>query len=62
MGGMFAILKVRDGITSYEDPGWEKLPSFCTVASPTIEPFPSTETEYRMPRSVPAEYTAARSH
>jgi FtsP/CotA-like multicopper oxidase with cupredoxin domain len=27
MGGMFTILKVRDGITSYEDPGWYKHPT-----------------------------------
>lgn len=26
MGGMFTILKVRDGITSYQDPGWYKHP------------------------------------
>jgi hypothetical protein len=26
MGGMFTILKVRDGITSYEDPGWYQRP------------------------------------
>lgn len=26
MGGMFTILKVRDGITSYEDPGWYDYP------------------------------------
>ena len=26
MGGMFTILKVREGITSYEDPGWYKQP------------------------------------
>lgn len=26
MGGMFTILKIRDGITSYEDPGWYKNP------------------------------------
>jgi manganese oxidase len=26
MGGMFTILKVREGITSYEDPGWYKHP------------------------------------
>ncbi len=26
MGGMFTILKVRDGITSYEDPGWYENP------------------------------------
>jgi manganese oxidase len=33
MGGMFTILKVRDGITSYEDPGWYQNPSG-TVAAP----------------------------
>ncbi len=27
MGGMFTILKVRDGISSYEDPGWYEPPS-----------------------------------
>ena len=26
MGGMFTVLKVRDGITSYEDPGWYAHP------------------------------------
>jgi hypothetical protein len=26
MGGMFTILKVREGITSYEDPGWYSHP------------------------------------
>jgi hypothetical protein len=26
MGGMFTVLKVRDGITSYEDPAWYKPP------------------------------------
>ena len=26
MGGMFTVLKVRDGIRSYEDPGWYKHP------------------------------------
>ena len=26
MGGMFTIVKVRDGITSYEDPGWYRHP------------------------------------
>ena len=33
MGGMFTLLKVRDGITSYEDPGWYQNPPG-TVASP----------------------------
>jgi len=32
MGGMFTVLKIRDGITSYEDPGWYKNPDG-TVAS-----------------------------
>jgi FtsP/CotA-like multicopper oxidase with cupredoxin domain len=27
MGGMFTIVKVRDGIKSYEDPGWYKHPA-----------------------------------
>jgi len=27
MGGMFTILKVRDGITAYADPGWYKHPA-----------------------------------
>jgi len=26
MGGMFTVLKVRDNIKSYEDPGWYKHP------------------------------------
>ncbi len=33
MGGMFTILKVRDGITTYDDPGWYHNPPG-TVASP----------------------------
>jgi hypothetical protein len=32
MGGMFTILKVREGIDSYEDPGWYQHPPG-TVAS-----------------------------
>ena len=32
MGGMFTILKVRDGIANYDDPGWYKNPDG-TVAS-----------------------------
>ncbi len=27
MGGMFTVLKVREGITSYEDPGWYQHPA-----------------------------------
>jgi hypothetical protein len=31
MGGMFTVLKVREGITSYEDPGWYKHPDGTTA-------------------------------
>lgn len=33
MGGMFTILKVRDALTSYADPGWYEAPP-ATIASP----------------------------
>ncbi|MGI8438295.1 MAG: hypothetical protein ACR2NX_15580 [Chthoniobacterales bacterium] len=33
MGGMFTILKIRDGITNYDDPGWYQNPAE-TVARP----------------------------
>jgi FtsP/CotA-like multicopper oxidase with cupredoxin domain len=33
MGGMFTILKVREGITTYDDPGWYQHPSG-SVAGP----------------------------
>jgi FtsP/CotA-like multicopper oxidase with cupredoxin domain len=26
MGGMFTVLKVRDGLTNYDDPGWYRFP------------------------------------
>jgi len=26
MGGMFTVLKVREGIASYDDPGWYQHP------------------------------------
>jgi manganese oxidase len=31
MGGMFTLFKVRDGITSYDDPGWYKQPEGTTA-------------------------------
>lgn len=38
MGGMFTILKVRQGITSYEDPGWYRTPEATQArAVPTSE-------------------------
>jgi hypothetical protein len=37
MGGMFTLLKVREGITSYDDPGWYQHPPG-TVASRVVNP------------------------
>lgn len=37
MGGMFTVLKVRENITSYADPGWYSHPKG-TVAEPRTEP------------------------
>jgi FtsP/CotA-like multicopper oxidase with cupredoxin domain len=31
MGGMFTVVKVREGITSYDDPGWYKHPDGTTA-------------------------------
>jgi hypothetical protein len=35
MGGMFTVVKVREGITSYEDPGWYEHPAGTLVRDPT---------------------------
>jgi manganese oxidase len=37
MGGMFTILKVREGITSYEDPGWYEAPAGTVAREATAE-------------------------
>jgi len=26
MGGMFTVLKIREGISTYDDPGWYRHP------------------------------------
>ncbi len=37
MGGLFTVLKVREGITSYADPGWYKYPEG-SVAKKVVQP------------------------
>ena len=37
MGGMFTVLKVREGITNYEDPGWYQHPPGTVAAVATAE-------------------------
>lgn len=42
MGGMFTLLKVRDGITSYEDPGWYVQPPGTRASRVDAPPRPDT--------------------
>ncbi|MFO0614104.1 MAG: copper oxidase [Polyangiaceae bacterium] len=37
MGGMFTVLKVRDGITSYDDPGWYAHPAGSVATEATAD-------------------------
>lgn len=37
MGGMMTFLKVREDITTYEDPGWYKFPEGTVARSATPE-------------------------
>jgi FtsP/CotA-like multicopper oxidase with cupredoxin domain len=37
MGGMFTIFKVREGITSYEDPGWYEHPQGTVAAAASAD-------------------------
>ena len=49
MGGMFTVMKVRAGITSYEDPGWFQHPKG-TVAYKVSGPArPAAATQYTCP-------------
>jgi hypothetical protein len=40
MGGMFTVLKVRDGLTSYDDPGWYKHPAGTQAKKIPTPPLP----------------------
>ena len=55
MGGMFTVLKVHDGITSYEDSGWYEHPEG-TVAGP-VDPLQSQDSIESSPAGVTALYT-----
>jgi hypothetical protein len=37
MGGMFTVLKVREGLTSYDDPGWYDAPEGTTARPASAE-------------------------
>ena len=36
MGGMFTILKVREGFANYDDPGWYKHPEGTVASAATL--------------------------
>jgi hypothetical protein len=36
MGGMFTLLKVRDDLVSYEDPGWYQQPKHSMARAATL--------------------------
>ncbi|HEY3661580.1 MAG TPA: copper oxidase [Chthoniobacterales bacterium] len=49
MGGMFTIMKVRDALTSYDDPGWYQNPPgtvASSIAGPNEEPKQSTRRDH----------------
>jgi manganese oxidase len=50
MGGMFTVVKVREGITTYDDPGWYKHPEG-TVAGPV----PDSEIPKQQPSQTDAK-------
>ncbi len=57
MGGMFTVLKVRDGITSYEDPGWYAQPKGTEVVTASPEELKRDGIVIDPPPAVPANGT-----
>jgi hypothetical protein len=45
LGGMFTVLKVRKGLTSYADPGWYQHPTGTVAESSQISGFSHTESQ-----------------
>ena len=66
MGGMFTILKVRDGISTYDDPGWYDHPAGTVAAAATRDDLARDGIESpqgKAPNSiVAAVLTADRKH
>lgn len=50
MGGMFTVLKVREGLTSYIDPGWYQHPKGTRAEPIHIEPFPNKSMNWMQSR------------
>ena len=53
MGGMFTVLKVRDGITTYDDPGWYNHPSNTVAAEASAADL--SRDEITAPKSPPQD-------
>jgi hypothetical protein len=57
MGGMFTILKVRKGITSYDDPGWYGHPKGTVADAATADDLRRDGIEVQAPTTRPAAAT-----
>jgi hypothetical protein len=59
MGGLFTVLKVREGITSYEDPGWYQHPPGTVANLVSAEQLRADGIEVAAPQksSAPVTYT-----
>jgi hypothetical protein len=57
MGGMFTVIKIREGITSYEDPGWYKHPEGTVASLATADDLRRDEIKVRAVPSAPERPT-----
>ena len=55
MGGMFTVLKIRDGITSYEDPGWYKHPEGTVALAAAAGDLQRDNIEVQQGQATPAQ-------
>ena len=53
MGGMFTVLKIREGITSYEDPGWYQHPEGTVAARASDDQLRRDGIEYAVEERMP---------
>lgn len=63
MGGMFTILKVRDGLTTYDDPGWYAHPAGTVAGPATAEELASMNIMKTTPMTPsPAQHESHQHH
>jgi manganese oxidase len=57
MGGLFTVLKVREGITSYDDPGWYQHPQGTVASLAAADDLRRDGIELRSAPSAPQTFT-----